>query len=241
MTGEFGSASFSTLSIDFAALDRSTAPFRPFVLRLGNARSPRLTATYGERSNGRMKRLLPALLAAALVVSACGEESDEPGGDGAASGSARDAAASAESEPPAGKEAAEKEAAEREPAAGRARRNRGPLVKLRDSQLGPVLFSGSDRAAYFFTREGDGKPRCYGECAAAWPPFLAKGRPRAGEGVRRSLLGTTERRNGTRQITYKGQPLYFYVNDPRTQVLCNDIVEFGGTWFALDAQGNAPA
>jgi hypothetical protein len=30
---------------------------------------------------------------------------------------------------------------------------RGPLVKLRDSQFGPVLFSGADRALYLFTRD----------------------------------------------------------------------------------------
>jgi predicted lipoprotein with Yx(FWY)xxD motif len=117
---------------------------------------------------------------------------------------------------------------------------RGPLVKLRDSQFGPVLFSGADRALYLFTRDSGRRSRCYGDCAVAWPPFYAKARPRAGRGVDSSLLGTTRRRNGRRQVTYKGQPLYFYVSDPKGEVLCNDIVEFGGTWFALDAAGNPP-
>jgi len=49
------------------------------------------------------------------------------------------------------------------------------------------------------------------------------------------------RRDGRRQVTYRGQPLYFYVDDPRGQVLCNDVVEFGGTWFALTAAGKPPA
>ena len=123
-----------------------------------------------------------------------------------------------------------------EPSAARAR---GPLVKLRDSQLGPVLFSGSDRALYLFTRDG-ARSRCHGDCAVAWPPFFAKGRPRAGPGVKRGLLGTI-RRGSRRQATYAGQPLYFYVDDPKRQVLCNDVEEFGGTWFALDAAGKPPA
>jgi predicted lipoprotein with Yx(FWY)xxD motif len=118
-------------------------------------------------------------------------------------------------------------------------RVRGPLVKLRDSQLGPVLFSGTDRALYLFTRDG-ATSRCHGDCAAAWPPFFAKGSPRAGRGVKRALLGTIPR-GGRRQVTYAGQPLYFYVSDPKGKVLCNDIVEFGGTWFALTAQGKPPA
>jgi predicted lipoprotein with Yx(FWY)xxD motif len=166
-----------------------------------------------------MKRALPVIVAGALIVAGCGD--DGSGADESGPEPAQQAAVTTEEQPAAA-------------------RRRGPLVKLRDSQLGPVLFSGRDRAVYFFTRDGEDRSRCYGGCAEAWPPFIAKGRPRAGDGVDRSLLGTTRRRNGARQVTYKSQPLYFYVNDPRAQVLCNDIAEFGGTWFALDAQGNAP-
>jgi predicted lipoprotein with Yx(FWY)xxD motif len=162
------------------------------------------------------------LMAVGLLAVGCGSDDD----DGSPEPAPRESAAPAEMETA---------AAPAEPAA------RGPVVKLRDSQFGPVLFSGSDRALYLFTRDGKRKSRCYGDCAVAWPPFYAKGRPRAAGGVDRSLLGTTKRRDGRRQVTYKGQPLYFYVDDPKGQVLCNDIVEFGGTWFALDEAGNPPA
>ena len=127
-----------------------------------------------------------------------------------------------------------------EPAEPAARR-RGPLAKLLDSQLGPVIFNGRDQAAYFFTRDKGGKSRCYGECAVAWPPFYARGKPRAGRGVKQALLGTVARRDGRRQVTYAGKPLYFYAHDPKGEVLCNDIPEFGGTWFAVTAAGKAPA
>ena len=29
--------------------------------------------------------------------------------------------------------------------------------------------------------------------------------------------------------------------DPKGEVLCNDIAEFGGTWFAVTADGKPPA
>jgi predicted lipoprotein with Yx(FWY)xxD motif len=116
----------------------------------------------------------------------------------------------------------------------------GPLLKLRDSQVGRVLFNGGDRALYTFTRDPSGRSRCHGECAEAWPPFFAKGRPRAAAGVKHSLLGTIAR-GRRRQVTYRRQPLYFYEHDPRGEVLCNDIVEFGGTWFAVTAEGRPPA
>ena len=116
---------------------------------------------------------------------------------------------------------------------------RGPVVKLGDSQFGRVLFSGG--ALYLFTRDPRNKTRCYGDCAEAWPPLYAKGQPRAGRGVDPDRLGTIKRRDGRNQVTYKGHALYFYVHDPKGQVLCNDVFEFGGTWFALDSKGNPPS
>jgi predicted lipoprotein with Yx(FWY)xxD motif len=128
-------------------------------------------------------------------------------------------------------------AAQPKPAADAAK-PRGPLVKLRDSDYGRVLFSGRDRAIYLFTKDSRRRTRCYGDCAKAWPPFYAKGRPRAAPGVKRSLLGTIERRDGRRQVTYRGHPLYFYDEPPR-QILCQNVVEFGGTWLVVNSSGNA--
>jgi len=121
--------------------------------------------------------------------------------------------------------------------AGRAAARRGPLVKLRRSQFGRVLFSGRDQAIYLFTRDREGKSRCYGACAKAWPPFFAKGRPRAGKGVRKPLLGTTRRRDGRRQVTYNGHPLYFYAHEGPRQVLCQNVEEFGGLWLVVRPDG----
>ena len=45
--------------------------------------------------------------------------------------------------------------------------------------------------------------------------YFATGRLAAGKGVKRSLIGTVRRRDGRRQITYNGRPLYYYVGDTR--------------------------
>jgi predicted lipoprotein with Yx(FWY)xxD motif len=184
-----------------------------------------------------MTHLLVTLLACAAVIAGCGSDDE-----GAGEGTERAPAAgqpTADTSDMTETEGGVEEAGEDKAAATKPRR--GPRVTLRDSQFGPVLFDGRNRALYLFTRDPRRKTRCYGACAEAWPPFYAKGRPRAARGVDRDLLGTIERRDGRRQVTYKGQALYFYVADPRGQVLCNDIVEFGGTWYAVDAKGNPPA
>jgi predicted lipoprotein with Yx(FWY)xxD motif len=177
--------------------------------------------------------LLAVLVALVALLAACGDDDS--------SGSSEPAAGTAEERQAADTTPAEAAETPSETTAAPAARRRGPLLKLRDSQLGPVLFNGRGRALYLFTRDRGKWSRCYGDCAVAWPPFYAKGRPRAAKGVDPGLLGTTMRRNGRRQVTYKGQPLYFYVSDPKGQVLCNDIAEFGGTWYALTAAGEPPA
>ena len=114
---------------------------------------------------------------------------------------------------------------------------RGASVKVTNSRYGRMLFDGKRRALYLFTRERTSRSRCYGDCASAWPPFLTRGKPRAGSDVRSSLLGTTRRRDGKLQVTYRGQPLYYYVDDGPGQVLCQDVVEFGGTWLVIRPDG----
>jgi predicted lipoprotein with Yx(FWY)xxD motif len=110
-------------------------------------------------------------------------------------------------------------------------------VTVRSSAYGRILFDGAGRALYAFTRDLRGRSVCAGACAKAWPPYLVLGRPKAGTGVKASLLGTTKRAGGKLQATYGGRPLYYYVGDPVGQVRCQNVNEFGGLWLVLRANG----
>jgi predicted lipoprotein with Yx(FWY)xxD motif len=114
-----------------------------------------------------------------------------------------------------------------------------PTITVRKSAYGRVLFDSRGRALYAFTRDKRrGPSRCYGACAAAWPVYFAKGKLRAGKGVKQRLIGSVRRRNGKRQVTYNGQPLYFYVGDrKRGEIRCQNVVEFGGTWLVVRPNG----
>jgi predicted lipoprotein with Yx(FWY)xxD motif len=118
---------------------------------------------------------------------------------------------------------------------------RRPLVKLDRSQFGAVLFSGSDRALYLCTRDPRNKNPLLRTVCRGVAALLCQAPAACRRGVDAGLLGTITRRDGRRQMTYRGHALYFYVHDPRGEVLCNDVFEFGGTWFALDAQGEPPS
>jgi predicted lipoprotein with Yx(FWY)xxD motif len=118
--------------------------------------------------------------------------------------------------------------------------SKGSSVKVMNSRYGRMLYDGRGRALYLFTRERTSRSRCYGECAAAWPPFLTRRKPQARSGVKSSLLGTTRRRDRRTQVTYRGHPLYHYMGDRQPgQVLCQDVNEFGGTWLVVSPSGTA--
>src|SRR3954447_25983646 len=91
----------------------------------------------------------------------------------------------------------------------------GATVKLRDSRYGRILVTGKGLTLYLFTKEATPKPRCYGDCAKAWPPFFTKGKPKVGPGLGPKKVGSSKRSDGRRQVTYNGHPLYRYFTEKK--------------------------
>jgi predicted lipoprotein with Yx(FWY)xxD motif len=115
---------------------------------------------------------------------------------------------------------------------------RNDAIGVGSTAYGRILVDGGGYALYAFTKDGRGASRCYGACAQAWPPLIVPRRPRATRAARPSLIGVTRRSDGRLQATYRGRPLYYYVADRRPgQVLCQNVVEFGGRWLVLRANG----
>ena len=112
-------------------------------------------------------------------------------------------------------------------------------LTLRNTRYGRILFDGKNRVLYGFTRDRRGGPsQCYGACAAAWPVYYSRGGGlKAGRGVKQSLLGTVRRRDGRRQITYNGWPLYYYAHEGPREVKCQNVRGFGGLWLVVKPNG----
>lgn len=88
------------------------------------------------------------------------------------------------------------------------------LAVATDVAAGDYLTGRDGLALYTFTSDDGPTSSCYEACATAWPPLLqAPGAPvTAGEGVG-GALGTTDRTDGTVQVTYNGTPLYYFGGD----------------------------
>jgi predicted lipoprotein with Yx(FWY)xxD motif len=113
----------------------------------------------------------------------------------------------------------------------------GARVTAHSSAYGKVLFSAAGKALYVFEADTGSASRCYGVCARAWPPLLTKGAPVAGSGVDHMLLGTTKRKGGSLQVTYRGHPLYTYSADKPGKIACQHVTMHGGLWLVIEASG----
>jgi predicted lipoprotein with Yx(FWY)xxD motif len=112
----------------------------------------------------------------------------------------------------------------------------GTTVALsKNDQLGSFLVDAEGMTLYLFTKDTPNVTNCYEQCAEAWPPLLTTGDPIAGEGVDAALLGTTERTEGTIQVTYNGWPLYYYFKDAKAGDVTGQLV--GDVWFVLSPAG----
>ena len=124
---------------------------------------------------------------------------------------------------------------------------KGALVSIHKTALGKVLADARGHTLYLFEKDKNRMSSCNGACLAYWPAAITSAKPRAGAGVRASLLGVTKRADGRRQVTYAGHPLYTFVGDSRPgQTTGEGLTDFGAAWDAVAPNGraiepNAPA
>ena len=116
----------------------------------------------------------------------------------------------------------------------------GHTIALCRTNLGRVLVNSKGHTLYLFKKDSHGTSTCYKSCGTFWPPLLKHGKSTLGPGVKKSLLGTTRRRNGTLQLTYNKHPLYTYKLDTRAgQTKGEGLTAFGAKWYAVSATGKA--
>jgi predicted lipoprotein with Yx(FWY)xxD motif len=113
-------------------------------------------------------------------------------------------------------------------------------LKLRKTSAGAILVDSRGFTLYAFTKDGRNHDACakIPHCLAVWPALTTVGRPIAGPGVKRSLIGTITVQ-GRKQVTYAGHPLYRYIADTAPgQTYYINILQFGGRWPAVNGAGH---
>ena len=127
----------------------------------------------------------------------------------------------------------------------------GALVKAAyNKKLGTtIVVDNAGRTLYIFTEDVNGKDTACtpqgpwgAECPAIWPALTSVGAPRAGRGIKSSLLGVYKRGDGRRQVTYNSHPLYYFHGDPNTPPGDKKPGDtrgqgFAGEWYVLSSNG----
>ena len=96
-----------------------------------------------------------------------------------------------------------------------------------------VLTNAKGFTLYSFAPDTASSSKCYGACAAYWPPVT--GTSAAGHGLP-GKTATITRTGGSRQLTYNGHPLYTYIGDSAPgQARGNNLNLNGGLWHEVPA------
>jgi predicted lipoprotein with Yx(FWY)xxD motif len=94
-----------------------------------------------------------------------------------------------------------------------------------------VLTNARGFTLYWFAPDTPATSKCYGSCAAYWPPVT--GTAPASPGLP-GRIGTIIRTGGARQLTYDGHPLYTYIGDSApSQANGNNLNLNGGLWHEV--------
>lgn len=113
-------------------------------------------------------------------------------------------------------------------------------IATRTGARGTHLVSGSGRTIYLWVADKGSTSECTGACAKSWPPVISTGAPTAGGGANAAALGTTTRSDGSKQVTYNGHPLYFFLGDQTPGATYGQGSDnFGAKWWLVAPSGNA--
>ena len=103
--------------------------------------------------------------------------------------------------------------------------------------LGAILTDTSGRTIYLFADDEKSKSNCTEGCATAWPPLLTLGDPTGNEWILPDLLRTTNRPDGSTQVTYNGWPLYYF--GPEQKPGDTNGQNVADVWFVVSPAGVA--
>lgn len=106
------------------------------------------------------------------------------------------------------------------------------IKEVRNVEQEALVADSFGKTLYVFDPDqGQAAPKCAGDCAEVWPPYLVNAGDAAGL---IPPLATIDRANGKKQLTYKGRPVYTYIFD---RTVGDDKGDgLGGVWHYIEAE-----
>jgi len=191
-------------------------------------------------------RIVGALVASFVLVAAgCGGDDETPDASPSETETPMDDESVAETAPP--EDASEPPAEQTDPPADEPEEpsdesdgadvqvDSSSSVGIAETSLGTILVDGDGMTLYVFDSDDQGASTCYDGCASNWPPVTVDGDPVGGESIDAALLDTTERDDGSQQLTYNDWPLYRWAQDSAPGEVTGQGVN--GAWWVVGPDG----
>lgn len=157
------------------------------------------------------KCLIPAAVGASLLLAACGSSATKSSSSSAAASNASAPTGSASG---------------------------GLTIGTASGAGGTYLTGASGRALYLWVGDGNGKSNCSGGCAQAWPPLRATSMPKVTGGAKAADVTLITRADGSKQVAYKGHPLYYFSGDTQAGTTHGEGSDgFGAKWWLVSPSG----
>jgi predicted lipoprotein with Yx(FWY)xxD motif len=116
----------------------------------------------------------------------------------------------------------------------------GTSVGVKQTALGKTLVDARGRTLYLFQADKPNRSTLSPAGFSVWPAFTSNVRPQATGGADATRVGTIAGPGGSRQVTYNGRPLYYYVGDRNPgSVSGQRLNQFGAPWYVVSPSGNA--
>lgn len=109
---------------------------------------------------------------------------------------------------------------------------KGKRIQLQShAALGSYLTDDKGMTLYYFTKDADNINACQGQCLVNWPVFTSD-ELQIPAFLNKADFSTLTRADGTKQWTFKGYPLYTFIQDKKPgDVLGQNVLQ---AWFVID-------
>jgi predicted lipoprotein with Yx(FWY)xxD motif/predicted small secreted protein len=182
------------------------------------------------------------LLAASAAIAGCGSSSKTSGSSTQSGGSASPASATTSGGYGGagyGAGASSASSSSSSGGSGSSGSSSAAALNTKHNKLGMILAAGPRQlTVYLFEGDKGATSNCSGACASLWPPVTTSGSPGVHGQAVAANLGTITRSDGTKQVTYKGHPLYYFTRDKDSgDAYGQGIKAFGASWYVLAPSG----
>jgi predicted lipoprotein with Yx(FWY)xxD motif len=107
----------------------------------------------------------------------------------------------------------------------------------KNAEIGKYLTDTEGKTLYWFKKDSPGKSACAGPCLEKWPIYYRE-KVAVPKGMKEADFGTITREDGKKQTTFRGYPIYYWINDKKAGEINGQGVNT--VWYVINPDNFPP-